>query len=226
MEAIRTQAMPAIVIRTAPATQPHPVTATPARAIRAIAIVADLIVLKVNRPARKATANRRVSQIRKIPAATVSLSRVIRGRVTRNPATPVAADLIPQAIPVRAKAQANQATRRANLKVIQTRKANHPVVSARVTAKATAFHGQPVTQRVVQQVTRKATRQWFGKRIRQYLVSIHERLARSVNQRVGPSKRKPLRQRTTKRTSSIRKQHERTMQFNLDLVMRLATPRK
>ena len=161
-EAIRTQAMPATVIRTAPATQPHPVAATPAKATRAIAIVADLIVLRVNGQVPKATANRRVNQIRKIPAATVSLCPVIRGRVTRSPAIPVAADLLPRAIPVRAKAQANQATRRANpkanLKVIQTPKANHPVVSARVTAKATAFHGQPVTQPVVLQVTRRVIR--------------------------------------------------------------------
>lgn len=153
-----TQANLATAIPTAPVTQGHPVAVIPATALPAVARVANQAVRKVNRRARRVKANRRVSQIRKIRAATVSLCRVIRGRVTRNLATQVAADLLPRAIPVRAKAQANQATRRANLianlKVIQTPKANHPVVSAQVTAKATAFHGQPV----VLQATRRAIR--------------------------------------------------------------------
>ncbi len=82
-EAIRTQAMPATVIPTAPATQPHPVAVTPARAIRAVAKAVNPIVRRVNRPARKATANRRVNRIRKIQAAIVNRYRAIRGQATR-----------------------------------------------------------------------------------------------------------------------------------------------
>lgn len=182
-EASLTQANLAIAIPTAPATQRHPVAVIPATALRAVARVADQAVRIVNRRARKVKANRRVSQIRKIPAATVSLCRV-----TRNPATPVAADLLPRAIPVRAKAQANQATRRANLKanlkVIQTPKANHPVVSAQVTAKATAFHGQPVTQPVVLQATRRVIR-LVVRQADQTVIHLHPPATHTIRQPVN-----------------------------------------
>ena len=56
-EASRTQAMPVTVIPTVPATRDHPVGVIPARAIRAEAIAANLIVLRVIRPARKITAS-------------------------------------------------------------------------------------------------------------------------------------------------------------------------
>ncbi len=82
-EASRTQAMPVTVIPIAPATRDRPAGVIPARAIRAVAIAADLIVLRVNRPARKAIANRRVNRIRKIQAAIVTRYPAILGQAFR-----------------------------------------------------------------------------------------------------------------------------------------------
>ena len=164
-EAIRTQAMPATVIRTAPATQPHPVAVTPARAIRVVATVVNPTVRKVNQPARKATANRRVNRIRKIQAAIVTRYPAILCQATRSQVTPVVVVPLQRVILVRAKVKA---TRRASPQVGQTvnrdPKANHQTVIVRrvsrvaidqVTAKATASHGQQVTQPVVPLVIRR-----------------------------------------------------------------------
>ena len=160
-EAIRTQAMPATVIRTAPATQPHPVAVTPARAIRVVATVVNPTVRIVNQPARKATANRRVNRIRKIQAAIVTRYPAILCQATRSQVTPVVVVPLQRVILVRAKVKA---TRRASPQVGQTvnrdPKANHQAVIVRrvsrvaidqVTAKATACHGRQVTQPVVLQ---------------------------------------------------------------------------
>lgn len=165
-EASRTQAMPATVIRTAPATQPHPVAVLPARAIRVVVIVVNPTVLRVNRPVRKATANRRVNRIRKIQAAIVTRYRAIRGRATRCPVTPVVVVPLRRVLPVKAKAIATQqATRRASPQVGQTvnrvPKANHRAVIVRradqaAIDQATASHGQLVTQPVVPLVIRRA----------------------------------------------------------------------
>ncbi len=168
-EVSRTQAMPATVIPTAPATQPHPVAVTPARAIRAVAKAVIPIVRRVNRPARKATANRRVNRIRKIQAAIVNRYRAIRGQATRSQVTPVVVVPLLRVILVKAKARATQASRRVSLKanrsVNRDPKANHRAVIVRrvgrvaiaqVTAKATACHGQQVTPLVVLLVIRKA----------------------------------------------------------------------
>jgi hypothetical protein len=107
-EANRTQAMPATAIPTAPATRDHPVAVIPARAIRAVATAANPIVRKVNRPARKATANRKVNRIPKIQAAIVTRYRAIRGQATRSQVTPVVAVLLLRVIPAKAKARATQ----------------------------------------------------------------------------------------------------------------------
>ena len=165
-EAIRTQAMPATVIHTAPATQPHPVAVLPARAIRVVATVVNPTVRIVNQPARKATANRRVNRIRKIQAAIVTRYRAIRGQATRCPVTPVVAVPLRRVLPVKAKARANRrASPKANRTVNRDPKANHQAVIVRkvdrvvidqVTAKATACHGQQVTRSVVLLVIRKA----------------------------------------------------------------------
>jgi len=169
-EAIRTQAMPATVIRTAPATRPHPVGVTPVRAIRAVARAVNPIVLRVNRPVRKATANRRVNRIPKIQAAIVTRYPAILGQATRSQVTPVVVVPLRRVFPVKAKAIATQqATRRASPQVGQTvnrdPKANHQAAIVRrvgrvaidqVTAKATACHGQPVTRQVVPLVIRRA----------------------------------------------------------------------
>ena len=167
-EAIRTQAMPATVIRTAPATQPHPVAVTPARAIRVVATVVNPTVRIVNQPARKATANRRVNRIRKIQAAKVTRYRAIRGQAIRSQVTPVVVVRLLLANPVKAKARATQATRRVSLKANRTvnrvPKANHQAVIVhradraaidQVTAKAIACHGQLATQPVVPLVIRR-----------------------------------------------------------------------
>jgi hypothetical protein len=168
-EAIRTQAMPATVIRTAPATQPHLVAALPARAIQVVATVVNPTVRIVNRPVRKATANRRVNRIPKIQAAIVTRYPAILGQATRSQVTPVVAVPLRRVLPVKAKAIATQqATRRASPQVGQTvnrdPKANHQAAIVRrvgrvaidqVTAKATACHGQPVTQAVVPPVIRR-----------------------------------------------------------------------
>ena len=165
-EAIRTQAMPATVIRTAPATQPHPVAVLPARAIRVVATVVNPTVRIVNQPARKAKANRRVNRILKIQAATVTRYRAIRGQATRCPVTPVVAVPLRRVIPVRAKVKATRrASPKANRTVNRDPKANHQAVIVRradraaidqVTAKAIACHGQLVTQPVVPLVIRRA----------------------------------------------------------------------
>ena len=169
-EAIRTQAMPATVIRTAPVTQPHPVAVTPARAIRVVATVVNPTVRRVNQPARKATANRRVNRIRKIQAAIVTRYPAILCQATRSQVTPVVAVPLRRVFPVKAKAIATQqATRRASPQVDQTvnrdPKANHRAVIVRrasrvaidqVTAIATACHGQPVIQPVVPLAIRRA----------------------------------------------------------------------
>lgn len=165
VEAIRTQAMPATVIPIAPATQPHPAAVLPARAIRVVATAVNPIVLKVNQLVRKATVSRKVNLIRKIQAAIVTRYRAIRGQATRCPVTPVVAVPLRRVIPVRAKVKAN---RRASPQVGQTvnrdPKANHQAVIVRrvsrvaidqVTAKATACHGQQVTQPVVPLVIRR-----------------------------------------------------------------------
>lgn len=164
-EASRTQAMPATVIRTAPATQPHPVAVTPARAIQVVATVVNPTVRIVNQPARKATANRRVNRIRKIQAAIVTRYPAILCQATRSQVTPVVVVPLQRVILVRAKVKA---TRRASPQVGQTvnrdPKANHQAVIVRrvsraaidqVTAKATACHGQQVTQPVVPLVIRR-----------------------------------------------------------------------
>ena len=166
VEAIRTQAMPATVIRTAPATQPHPVAVTPARAIRVVATVVNPTVRIVNQPARKATANRRVNRIRKIQAAIVTRYRAIRGQAIRSQVTPVVVVPLLRVLPVKAKARANRrVSPKANRSVNRNPKANHQAVIVRkvdrvaldqVTAKATACHGQLVTQPVVLLVIRKA----------------------------------------------------------------------
>jgi hypothetical protein len=165
-EASRTQAMPVTVIPIAPATRDRLAGVIPARAIRAVAIAADLIVLRVNRPARKATANRKVSLIRKIQAAIVTRYRAIRGQATRCPVTPVAVVPLLRVILVRAKVKATRrASPKANRIVNRLPKANHRAVIARrvgrvaidqVTAKATACHGQPVIQPVVPLAIRRA----------------------------------------------------------------------
>lgn len=164
-EASRTQAMPVTVIPIAPATRDHPAGVIPARAIRAVAIAADLIVLRVNRPARKATADRRVNLIRKIQAAIVTRYRAIRGQATRCPVTPVVVAPLLRVILVRAKVKATRrASPKANRIVNRVPKANHRAVIVRrvsrvandqVTAKATACHGQQVTQPVVPLVIRR-----------------------------------------------------------------------
>lgn len=165
-EAIRTQAMPATDIRTAPATQPHPVAVLPARAIRVVATVVNPTVRIVNQPARKAKANRRVNRIPKIQAATVTRYPAILGQATRCPVTPVVAVPLRRVIPVRAKVKATRrASPKANRIVNRDPKANHQAVIVRradraaidqVTAKATACHGQLVTQPMVPLVIRKA----------------------------------------------------------------------
>jgi hypothetical protein len=169
-EASRTQAIPVTVIPTVPATRDHPVAVTPARAIRVVAVVVNPTVRIVNQPARKATANRKVNLIRKIQAAKVTRYRAIRGQAIRSQVTPVVAVPLRRVIPVKAKAVATQqATRRASPQVGQTvnrdPKANHRAEIVRrvgrvaidqVTAKATACHGQQVTQPVVLLVIRKA----------------------------------------------------------------------
>ena len=169
-EASRTQAMPAIAVPTAPATRDHPVAVTPARAIRVVATVVNPTVRIVNQPARKATANRKVSLIHKIQAAKVTRYRAILGQATRSQVTPVVVVPLRRVFPVKAKAIATQqATRRASPKANRTvnrdPKANHRAVIVRrasrvaidqVTAKATACHGQPVIQPVVLLVIRKA----------------------------------------------------------------------
>ncbi len=113
-EAIRTQAMSATVIRTAPATQRHPVAVTPARAIRVVATVVNPTVRIVNQPARKATANRRVNRIRKIQAAIVTRYPAILCQATRSQVTPVVVVPLQRVILVRAKVKA---TRRASPQV-------------------------------------------------------------------------------------------------------------
>ncbi len=165
-EASRTQAMPVTVIPTVPATRDHPVAVTPARAIRAVATAANPTVLRVNQPARKATANRKVNRIRKIQAAIVTRYRAIRGQATRCPVTPVVVVPLLRVILVRAKVEATRrASPKANRTVNRDPKANHQAVIVRradrvaidqVTAKATACHGQLVTQPVVPLVIRKA----------------------------------------------------------------------
>jgi hypothetical protein len=165
-EVSRTQAIPVTVIPTAPATRDHPVAVTPARAIRVVATVVNPTVRIVNQPARKATANRKVSLIRKIQAAKVTRYRAIRGQATRCPVTPVVAVPLRRVIPVRAKVKATRrASPKANRTVNRDPKANHQAVIVRradraaidqVTAKATACHGQQVTQPVVLLVIRKA----------------------------------------------------------------------
>lgn len=164
-EAIRTQAMPATVIRIAPATQPHPAAVLPARAIRVVATVVDPTVRIVNQPARKATASRRVNRILKIQAAIVTRYRAIRGQATRCPVTPVVVVPLLRVILVRAKVKATRrASPKANRIVNRVLKANHQAVIVRradraaidqVTAKATACHGQQVTQPVVPLVIRR-----------------------------------------------------------------------
>ena len=165
-EAVRTQAMPVTVIPTAPATQPHPVAVLPARAIRVVATVVNPTVRIVNQPARKAKANRRVNRILKIQAAIVTRYRAIRGQATRCPVTPVVVVPLLRVILVRAKVKATRrVSPKANRIVNRDLKANHQAVIVRrvgpvaidpVTAKATAHHGQPVTQAVVPQVIRRA----------------------------------------------------------------------
>ena len=88
-EVSRTQAIPATVIRTAPATRDHPAAVLPARAIRVVATAVNPIVLKVNQLVRKATVSRKVSLIRKIQAAIVTRYRAIRGQAIRSQVTPV-----------------------------------------------------------------------------------------------------------------------------------------
>lgn len=166
MEAIRTQAMPAITVPIAPATQDRPVAVLPARAIRVVATAVNPIVLKVNQLVRKATVNRKVSLIRKIQAAKVTRYRAIRGQATRSQVTPVVVVPLRRVILVKAKARANRrASPKANRTVNRDPKANHQAVIVRkvdrvvidqVTAKATACHGQQVTQPVVLLVIRKA----------------------------------------------------------------------
>lgn len=165
-EVSRTQAIPVTVIPTAPATRDHPVAVTPARAIRVVATVVNPTVRIVNQPARKATANRKVNLIRKIQAAKVTRYRAIRGQAIRCRVTPVVAIPLRRVIPVRAKVKATRkASPKANRIVNRVPKANHRAVIVRrvsrvaidqVTAKATAFHGQQVTQPVVLLVIRKA----------------------------------------------------------------------
>lgn len=168
-EASRTQAMPAIAVPIAPPTQDRPVAVLPARAIRVVATAVNPTVRIVNQPARKAKANRRVNRILKIQAAIVTRYRAIRGQATRSQVTPVVVVPLLRVILVKAKAIATQqATRRASPQVGQTvnrdPKANHQAAIVRrvgrvaidqVTAKATACHGQPVTQAVVPLVIRR-----------------------------------------------------------------------
>ena len=149
--------------------QPHPVAVTPARAIRVVATVVNPTVRIVNQPARKATANRRVNRIRKIQAAIVTRYPAILCQATRSQVTPVVVVPLLRVLPVKAKAIATQrATRRASPQVGQTvnrdPKANHQAAIVRrvsrvaidqVTAKATACHGQQVTQPVVPLVIRR-----------------------------------------------------------------------
>jgi len=158
--------MPVTVIPTAPATRDHPVGVTPARAIRAVARAVNPIVLRVNRPVRKATANPRVNRIRKIQAAIVTRYRAIRCQAPRCPVTPVVVVPRLRVILVRAKVKASRrASPKANRIVNRVPKANHQAVIVRradraaidqVTAKAIACHGLPVTQPVVPLVIRKA----------------------------------------------------------------------
>ena len=164
-EAIRTQAMPAIAVPTAPATRDHPVAVLPAKAIRVVATVVNPTVRRVNRLARKATANRRVTRIRKIQAAIVNRYRAIRGQATRSQVTPVVVVPLLRVLPVKAKARATlRVSPKANRIVNHYPIANHQAVIVRkvdrvvidqVTAKATACHGQPVTQPVVPLVIRR-----------------------------------------------------------------------
>jgi hypothetical protein len=168
-EVSRTRATPATVIPTVPATRDHPVGVILARAIRVVAIAANLIVLRVSRPARKATANRRVNRIRMIQAAIVTRYPAILGQATRSQVTPVVVVPLLRVIPAKAIARATPANRRASLKanrsVNRGQKANHRAVivqradraaTGQVTAKATACLGQPVIQPVVLLVIRKA----------------------------------------------------------------------
>ena len=166
------QATQATAIPTVLATLVHLVAVIPARAIRATATAASPIVQIVNRPVRKATANRKASRIPKAQAVIATRYRVIRGQATRSPVIPVEAVLRLPAFP--AKATANRrasrkanptANPKANRTVNRDPKANHRAVIVRrvgrvaidqVTAKATACHGQQVTQPVVLPVIRKA----------------------------------------------------------------------
>ena len=167
-EVSRTRAMPATVIPTVPATRDHPVGVILARAIRVVAIAANLIVLRVNRPARKATANRRVNRIPKIQAAIVTRYPAILGQATRSQVTPVVAvplRRVNQATAIVNRKASRKVSPKANQKVNRDPKANHRAVivqkadraaTGQVTAKATACHGQPVIQPVVPLVIRKA----------------------------------------------------------------------
>jgi hypothetical protein len=168
-EVSRTRAMPATVIPTVPATRDHPAGVTPARAIRVVATVVNPTVRIVNQPARKATASRRVNPIPKIQAAIVTRYPAILGQATRSQVIPVVVVLLLRVIPAKAKARATPANRRASPKANRTvnrdPKANHRAVIVqradraaidRVTAKATACHGQPVIRLVVPLVIRTA----------------------------------------------------------------------
>ncbi len=219
MEAIRTQAMPATVIRIAPATQPHPAAVLPARAIRVVATVVNPTVRIVNQTARKATVCRKVNLIRKIQAAKVTQYRAIRGQATRSQATPVVVVPLLRVILVRAKVKATRrASPKANRIVNRVPKANHQAVIVRkadqaaidqVTAKAIACHGQLVTQLVVLLVIRKAIqaadRQADLKVIPLHQPAIREihlpatqmirqqAIPRSIHERIRSPKRKPFR---------------------------------
>ena len=185
---------------TALATLVHLVAVIPARAIRATATAASPIVQKVNRLVRKATANLKASRIPKTRVVIATRYRVIRRQATRSPVIPVAAAPRLIVIPVKAKARANRANRRASPKANQTvnrvRKANHLAVMnrkadrvaiARATAKvkATAFPGRPVIQPVVPVVSRRATLAVILRRQPANRV-IHQPVTRMIRQQVIP----------------------------------------
>ena len=203
-KANRTRATPATAGRTALATRDHPVVATPAKAIQAAAKVVNPIVPKVNRPVRRVRANPKANRIPKIQAAIAIRCRAILRQATRSPVIQAAA--VPRLPVFRAKAIARvivRAIRKANPKASLRANptASHPaamvlkagrvaIVQATARAKATAFHGRPVTQPADLAATRKAAQ---AADQRATLVVTHHRppVTRMIRQQVNHTIHQP-----------------------------------
>jgi len=170
-EANPIQATPATVSPTATAILLHPVAAIRARAIPVVVIAVNLIVHRVPQRVRRATVNRKANPIPKIQAAIATQCRATRipviqvVAVPRLPVNRAIARAIARAIPRAIRKAIPKASQKANQTVNRVPKANHqaaivrradPVAIGRVTAKATAFRGRPVIQRVVLLVIRRA----------------------------------------------------------------------